>query len=537
MDARRKTLAAMDKWASEGMLWEQVPLSALKLPPDMRVAKELPPEFIANQKKKADGAGGPSPSFAPTKRQIPENHEFNPKALKPMARMLWAMSVSLGHALAAYRQFTRLKSVTVSPDGLVGGRGYVMSVKDVRSRLYEACEALSSISDTVHDEINAPHWKPKLAELEKNDQDDVEKLLGEAEHNLEDPESEAEDEMEDVEEQKHWKKPSTRFEGEKEPASKIPGAGDKETIPEQGSNPAGAHRTEMKQASVKYSYDRRGNSSVNPTTLPGPRVDHLDRGEQTGPYGSYNQDEPLVRDDWGQTEGVGNEYNYPSEWDNDVSTKAASPRTVAESGLPGDPNTRTEGYDFGIGYGEGNDAHGQGAGGYGEGNPSSGNRGVYGPRADLPDDPGGKMHDTEVSDSTPGVDVHLNSRNKFAVGGLPGDGDEPVARSDYFTGPKGGNDTDSITRAETKLPGQGMPAKNTPTRPRPYSAEHEHMFAEAQLPGDQSGNPGDSEKDLMDTGYKYERDQPYVKWDDDTHNMRQDPLFQSGPVEGPYVKQ
>ena len=107
--------------------------------------------------------------FAPSKRNIPKNHEFDPKALKPMSRMLWAMSVSLGHALTAYRQFTKLKSVTVSPDGMLGGQGYVMSVKDIRQKLYEACEDLSAISDTIHDEINGPHWLPKLSQLDDSD--------------------------------------------------------------------------------------------------------------------------------------------------------------------------------------------------------------------------------------------------------------------------------------------------------------------------------------------------------------------------------
>ncbi len=536
MDARRKTLTALDKWDGEDFLHGLIPIEVLKLPPGMlKQAKSLPPEFLANQKK-SGGVGGPPPNFAPTKRQIPRDHAFNPKALKPMARMLWAMSVSLGHALTAYRQFTRLKSVSVSPDGLVGGRGYVMSVKDVRSKLYEACEALSAISDTIHDEINADHWKPRLGELEKNDVEDVEKLLGEAEQNLEDPEAEAEEEMEEVEEKKGGPKPSGRFFSEDgaEPKSKLPGEG-AAPVNEQGAHPAGIeNKFKQKLASAHYSYDRRGNSSVNPTSLPGPRVDHLDRAEQTGPYGSYNRDEPLTQDEWGVTEGVGNEYAYPSEWDNDLHERQGG-NPIAESALPSDNETRTEAWDFGIGYGEGNQAKGQGAGGYGLGNPSSGGKGVYGPRAELPDDPGGKMHDTETSDTTPGVENHLLNRPMMAGTALPGDGTDPVARSDYYTGPKG-NDFNGVIRAETKLPGQGMPAKDTPVRTRPGTHE-EHMFGSAELPGDESVTY-DYEKDLPNAGYKSEHgDQPYVKWDDTTHNMRFDPTYQRGPVEGPYEKQ
>jgi hypothetical protein len=521
MEARRKTLAALERWSPDtSWLQTEVPLNALGC--SIRLAKELPPEFLANQKKAGDGD---APSFSPTKRQIPAGHKFEPKALKPLARMLWAMSVSLGHALTAYRQFTKLKSSSVSPDGLVGGRGYVMSVKDVRSKLYAACESLSAISDTIHDEIGASHWKPKLGELEKHDLADVKRLLSEAEETLDDPEAEATEDLEEAEDEKSWKKP-TKSDGKKDPGSSVPGAGDKETIPEQGEHPANAHRKELKEAR----YRRTGNSSVNPATLPGPRVDHLDRGEQTGPFGSYNRDEPLTQDNWGLSEGVGNDFNYPSEWENDFSSKDAG-----SSSLPTDFDTETEGYDFGIGYGGGNEAKGQGAGGYGLSNPSTGDHGVYGPRADLPDDPGGKTKDNETSDSTAISELALSGRTRMSHESLPGDGEEPVARSDYYKGPKG-NDFNGVIRAETHLPGEGMPAKPTPLRARPFTRD-EFMFADgSELPGDGSGSSYNFDRDLPNTGYKYERDQPYVKWDDNTHNMRVDPLYQRDPTQGPYVK-
>lgn len=140
----------------------------------------------------ASGAG-------PGKRNIPKDHPYDPRALKPLSRMLWAMSVSLGHALTAYRQFTRIKSSTISPDGQLGGRGYVMGVKEVRDKLHDACEALSAISDTIHDEINAPHWEPKMGLLNPSDAQDVKKFLQESQQILNDPEAEAEEDMDAIE--------------------------------------------------------------------------------------------------------------------------------------------------------------------------------------------------------------------------------------------------------------------------------------------------------------------------------------------------
>jgi len=99
----------------------------------------------------------PPPPGGPSKRNIPTEHAYDPKALKPMSKALYAASVALGHSLAAYREFSRVKSATVSPDGMLGGRGYVMGIRDMRQRMYDASEALSAVVDTLHDEINAPH--------------------------------------------------------------------------------------------------------------------------------------------------------------------------------------------------------------------------------------------------------------------------------------------------------------------------------------------------------------------------------------------
>jgi hypothetical protein len=235
----------------------------------------------------AEGMPRPAPgrpqAESTLKRQIPEGHDYDPRALKPLVKTLWALSVALGHVLTAHRQFSRLKSTSFSPDGRVGGRGYVMSVKDVRSLLFEASDHISSICDTLHDEINAPHWKPRLADLDEADADDVVKLLDDASENLDDPEGEAEEDMDAIESRPKFKDP--RFKVEVEQGNS--------NLPD-GVNEEPGHKPfiQDKQASG-YSYERRANSTLPVSTLPGgPRVDHLDRGEQTGPGGSYNQDEP-----------------------------------------------------------------------------------------------------------------------------------------------------------------------------------------------------------------------------------------------------
>jgi hypothetical protein len=531
----------------------------------------------------ADGMPIEGPN-GPANRQIPSDHKYDPKALKPLAKMLWAMSVSLGHALQAYRLFNRVKSSTVSPDGMVGGRGYIMKVTDLRQRLYDACEALSAVSDTIHDEVNAPHWKPKLGELTKEDFVSIERLIGESESILDNPEEDIEDDEAEVEKKG---KPSTswvkQMEGEEEgkPASDLPDGGDAETVqkakpPAQNKNHKQSsydYRSPVERMAAQIVFDILANSSVNPDSLGGPRVKHLDRADtdQTGWGGAVNQREPgLPKDPWGKDEGVSGEpmsqdYGSQPAYQYDGGRNAAPQQApVGTSAMP-DSNTsfdtRTEGYDFGIGRGNGNDAHGQGAGGYGQSSPSMGDKGVYGPESGLPNDPGGKVHDNENPDSTPAVEKSINKSVKMArerlqailgtfVGppaltSLPGDEQQGVARSDYYTGPKD-NDIDTIKGptenpvlsgvAESELPQSSPPSPPRPLIPRP-SHFGEFEFATTQLPGDGGSATTEFDKDMQPgSAYRYEQmDEPYTKWDDSTHNMRPDWMSQRDN-EGPYAK-
>jgi hypothetical protein len=708
MDARRKTAIRLSEDVREGFGRVAAKGSFNK------TQGKAPPfgeEDGGNPFDKGGGGGGFNNN--PSKRNIPEDHEFDKKAIKPIVKTLWAMSVALGHALTAHRQFSRLKSSTFSPDGLLGGRGYVLPIKDIRQQLFEACENLSALVDTLHDEINAPHWKPKLADLEKGDLSEVERLLADAEDWVDNPEEEVEEEQEEVEKtnpkgNSGWTK--DRFkEDSKKPRSDIPSGGDKETTQKSGPAPGSQEHPDYKhkQASAG-SYDRRvktaedflrrevpvallalprtatdlralyerfyremiekdANSSVDPGTLPGPRVDHLDRADDgQAENGSYNREDPPVADQWGEQGGVsgepmsqndGESYAYPGPWsgqnnntassskeedaanydftpsrsiynphgmmpgdpeapmgdrakgvdhyetveDKEASdynratgwtnptepyenheqpyTNPESPRAAA-SGVPDSNSDSTPGqaYDFGIGDGNGNDAHGQAAGGYGTSNPGApdsnpgsgaGNRGVYGPQSGLPDDPGGSTKDREHSDTTPSAEQgvgnssvpHEASAKEFWIEGsvftlaeeaateLPNDDDGPVARSDYYWGDKGNdfnydnNRAASPTEAQSRMPGNNDPQPAAPSSARPMHL-YEHEFASAD-PTATSGMPGD-ENAVYDSapGYSPDEwhrtehgDQPYTKWDDDTHNMRPDYTYQRGDLPAPYVNQ
>ena len=495
MDLRKKTLAKLRRHVQH---LERAALEAqmesIGYEGSVRVAGEVPPQFQDSSPEMDNEVGGH------LKRAIPSNFDYDPNALKPLAKVSFALGVALGHAMTAHREFTKLKSSTISPDGLIGGRGYVLSVKEVRKHLHDACEAISMVADTIHDEIHAPHWQPKLAELEKQDLESVERLVGEADKALDDPEAEVEEEIEETEHEGE----RAELEGGNPNGSEIP---DGDDFPDSETTKTAS--INLRQFIRSRILQRKANSSVpTQTESGGPRVQHLDRGDvdQTGPFGSYNSEEPhSVDDQWSKDDGVGSDYIYTSEWENDVSRKDAT-SAVPDSNT--DP-TRTEGYDFGLGYSEGNDAHGQGAGGYA--NPESDGKGVFGPSTQLPHDPAGKVKEDSSDDSTLMVELSVGRKvaDRWTAmnSKLPTDEAPGVARSDYYQGNKPMNQF-NVVRGESEMPGSGP--KN-------------------DFKSDMDVQPG--------TGYRFEQGtQPYVKWDDDTHNMRPDVINQRDD-EGPYVKE
>ena len=123
------------------------------------------------------------------KRNFEGNFEVNPKAIQPLAGALWSMSMSMGHLHTAYRLFSKLKSATISPDGLMGGRGYIQSIKEMRKRVSESLENLSDVTDTIFDEIRAPHWEEEVKVLPDREQRKYRSLIEEAEKVMDSPES------------------------------------------------------------------------------------------------------------------------------------------------------------------------------------------------------------------------------------------------------------------------------------------------------------------------------------------------------------
>jgi hypothetical protein len=401
---------------------------------------------------------------------------------------------------------------------MLGGTGYVLKIKEVRSNLQEACEILATLTDTLHDEIHAPHWRPLISILDEAESDDIADLLNEADEVLENPERYGDKEVDEVESKptpkgKQLKDQLGVDKAKETGASQVPGGSSPETSVAKPPGEALKHK-EASAWKSPSALSKLSNSSLPVNTLPGPRVDHLDRGDQAGPGGSYNTDEPLINDDWGKSEGVGDEYIYPSSNENQFS-RSSTDDVWGGSNLPSDDETHGEANDFGLGYG----AKGQGSEGYGTKNPDG--RGVWGPQSGLPDDPSGATKDPN-SGSGPYQDTLSPSDywTAVATSELPFDGPDGVARSDYYEGGKGNQF--NVSLGQSTVPQGSPPGKAAPLTPRP-SHNNEFMFSDSRLPGDSSSNYNTDRDMTPNTDHKLEQQAvPYIKYDYDTHNYRND---------------
>jgi hypothetical protein len=64
----------------------------------------------------------------------------------------------------------------------------------MRRAYMNAIEALSSTTDTIYDELHAPHWNPAIEEQGDREREEVKDILTDVEQIKSDPEAWAEDE-------------------------------------------------------------------------------------------------------------------------------------------------------------------------------------------------------------------------------------------------------------------------------------------------------------------------------------------------------
>lgn len=341
----------------------------------------------------------------PIRRDIRvQGFSWSPDSLRTLVKILWAAERAHSYGMAALRHLSKMPSSEFSPDGLLGGRGYIQSVKDMRSGLSQAVEVLSSFSDTIHDEINADHWagvpqEPQTqnlvqdAESVKADPDGfVENSFdgsehpvlsnpsaedlnpefeGDSDHDFFDEDGSGSEDEENSPIRTSSSVPEKPRKKDGKPGSGLPSddsiQGEGKTSPEMVMNTttpahgnyASAVRKVLKfQESRMASARKRADSSIPVGTLPGPRIDHVGpaAGNEAGhfnhddvwpsddPVGDgFSHNSPIYED--GLQDGV---TGYDNVTDGDetvlkISVDAIS-RTASYSWLPGSRNEKNLDY-------------------------------------------------------------------------------------------------------------------------------------------------------------------------------------------------
>lgn len=161
-----------------------------------RVAGEV--RFIKDRGGDKNEWGWGSPG--PTAREIGEEFKFNPKNLKPLVQTLRSTLAAMGHALSAYDTFTRIKSAMVSPDGSLGGKGYIQKISEMRRQYMNIIEALSTNADTLYDEVHANHWDKTIQTQDPREREEVKDIMKDVEVIRQDPEDWADGEEAEMDE-------------------------------------------------------------------------------------------------------------------------------------------------------------------------------------------------------------------------------------------------------------------------------------------------------------------------------------------------
>lgn len=105
---------------------------------------------------------------------------------KTLQKVLHNLNVSLGTQLAAMKDLAMLRGSDVTPDGKIGGRGFVMEFREMKSLLNESISNLSDITDSIGDELTNPKWglsKNQVKKIEK-DKDDMQEEVEEVQEEV-----------------------------------------------------------------------------------------------------------------------------------------------------------------------------------------------------------------------------------------------------------------------------------------------------------------------------------------------------------------
>jgi len=103
-----------------------------------------------------------------------DGFEYDPSKAAILKRALHNMNVSLGTMISAMKDLSILRGSEITPDGMLGGRGFIMNFRDIKAKINAAITDLSDVTDTIADELTNPKWGLSTSERKKVKKDNEE---------------------------------------------------------------------------------------------------------------------------------------------------------------------------------------------------------------------------------------------------------------------------------------------------------------------------------------------------------------------------
>jgi hypothetical protein len=99
--------------------------------------------------------------------RMTEGFEYDKSKAKILQRVLHNLNVSLGTLIGAMKELAMLRGSDVTPDGKLGGRGFVMEFRDIKALISDSIRNMSDITDSIGDELTNPKWDLKEKEIKE----------------------------------------------------------------------------------------------------------------------------------------------------------------------------------------------------------------------------------------------------------------------------------------------------------------------------------------------------------------------------------
>jgi hypothetical protein len=131
------------------------------------------------------------------RREISDDFKYDKKKIKHLKHILHNVNIAVGTLVSALNEFSRVKGPEISPDGNLGGLGYIIPIKNIKEILNTSIHNLSDVSDSLADELTNPHWHAEEDKDVKDlikEKDDVEEKAEEVEDVEKAPKEETESE-------------------------------------------------------------------------------------------------------------------------------------------------------------------------------------------------------------------------------------------------------------------------------------------------------------------------------------------------------